>query len=59
MAYFQLKFPKIMVFAQLIVFVKLIYEKMVYTTLVHVIFSTQISKNHDFCATNLICEVNI
>jgi len=59
MAYFQLSFPKIMMFAQLTVFVKLIYDKMVHTTLVHGIFSTQISKNHDFFATNEICEVNI
>jgi len=35
MAYFQLKFPKIMIFALVTVFVKLIYEKKVYTTLVH------------------------
>jgi len=38
MAYFQLSFPKIMMFAQLTVFVKLIYYKMVHTTLVHAIF---------------------
>jgi len=38
MRYFNRKPPNIMIFAQLIVFVKLIYEKMVYTTLVHGIF---------------------
>jgi len=59
MRYFKRKPPKIKIFEQLTVFVKLIYEKMVYTTLVHGIFSTQLSKNHDIRATNLICEVNI